>query len=520
CLSSLPVLVIDDLTHPEAVVRSSAAQALASLLEEWPDSLPDTLQVILDKFVQHKKLIPAVLDDFGRQVAPPLDPWEPRSGLASALTAMAPQMRPESVLHVMEFLVRQGFADRNTQVQTQMLDAGMAMLETHGKAMVGDLLPLFQALLDGTPSSADADFIRQSLVLLMGSLAKYLSEGDPRVQPIVAKLIEALSTPSQQVQEAVANCLPPLVSTSAVKQSSAQLVHDLMHCLLESENYGDRRGAAYGLAGFVKGLGILSLKKMDIISQLTEAISNKANPRHREGALFGIELLSTMLGRLFEPYVVVLLPHLLVCFGDSNQYVRQAADECAKAVMGKLSVHGVKLIMPLLLEALNDDSWRTKAGSVELLGSMAYCAPKQLSSCLPAIVPKLIEVLSDSHPKVQRSGSQALKLIGSVIRNPEIQAIVSILIQALEDPAHKTSSCLATLLETKFVHFIDAPSLALIMPIVQRAFQDRSTETRKMAAQIIGNMYSLTDQKDLTPYLPNILPGLKGSLLDPLPEVR
>lgn len=64
---------------------------------------------------------------------------------------------------------------------------------------VNSLLPVFEEFLKNAPNDASYDAVRQSVVVLMGSLAKHLDKSDPKVKPIVAKLIAALSTPSQQV---------------------------------------------------------------------------------------------------------------------------------------------------------------------------------------------------------------------------------------------------------------------------------------------------------------------------------
>lgn len=44
---------------------------------------------------------------------------------------------------------------------------------------------------------------------------------------------------------------------------------------MKSDKYGERRGAAFGLAGVVKGFGISSLKKYGIISVLKEGLADR-----------------------------------------------------------------------------------------------------------------------------------------------------------------------------------------------------------------------------------------------------
>ena len=59
----------------------------------------------------------------------------------------------------------------------------------------------------------------------------------------------------------------------------------LLQRCLKGARYGDRRGAAYGLAGAVRGLGISSLRQLGVMDALKAAIEDKASADAREGAL-------------------------------------------------------------------------------------------------------------------------------------------------------------------------------------------------------------------------------------------
>lgn len=156
--------------------------------------------------------------------------------------------------------------------------------------------------------------------------------------------------------------------------------------------------------------------------------------------------------------------------------------------------------MPAVLTAFNDPAWRTKQASIRMLGAMSHLAPKQLASALPKVVPKLTDAFGDTHPKVKGTAQEALDEISTVVRNPEISSISPLLLKALTDPANNTTKALEGLIETEFLHAIDAPSLALIVPILHRGLRDRGATTKRYGALIAGNICTMiNDSRDFIP---------------------
>ncbi|KAK4775828.1 hypothetical protein SAY87_023789 [Trapa incisa] len=491
-------------------VRLAAAEALAAALDENPDSTQEALSTLFSLYIRDANFKEDHIDAG----------WLGRQGIALALHSAADVLRAKDLPVVMTFLISRALADPNTDVRGRMINAGIMVIDKHGKENVSLLFPIFENYLNKKASDEEKyDLVREGVVIFTGALAKHLGKDDPKVGTVVEKLLDVLNTPSEAVQRAVSDCLSPLMQSR--HDDGQALVSRLLYQLMKSDKYGDRRGAAFGLAGVVKGFGISCLKRYGVASALREGLMDRDSAKSREGALMAFECLCEKLGKLFEPYVIQMLPLLLVSFSDQVVAVRESAECAARAMMSQLSGQGVKLVLPSLLKGLEDKAWRTKQSSVQLLGAMAYCAPQQLSQCLPKIVPKLTEVLTDTHPKVQSAGQTALQQVGSVIKNPEISSLVPTLLMGLTDPNDHTKYSLDILLQTTFVNSIDAPSLALLVPIVHRGLRERSAETKKKASQIVGNMCSLvTEPKDMIPYIGLLLPEVKKVLVDPIPEVR
>ncbi|KAK2882392.1 hypothetical protein FQN49_000395 [Arthroderma sp. PD_2] len=515
-----PDLIIKYLATADLPLRTAAAHALAHACELNPSIFSSTLRKLESMYRDEVHTKPVQKDAYGMpRKAEQADPWEFRSGIALSFGAMASGFNGEDIVSFFQFLIDDGpLVDRNASVRRQMAESGSAVITLRGREKVEELMNIFETTLETSDKETEqSDWLNEAVIILYGSLAQHLVSGDKRIQKVTRKLMDALSTPSETVQLAVAECLIPLVRLDGSDASNC--VQELLDQLFQAKKYAARRGAAYGLAGIVRGKGVLALRDFGIMSRLTEATENKKESNQRQGAVLAFELLAFVLGRVFEPYVIRIVPQLLASFGDPSIDVREACLDAAKACFASLSSFGVKQILPTLLEGLDDSQWRSKKGACDLLGAMAYLDPQQLAFNLPDIIPPLTEVLNDSHKEVRNSANRSLQRFGDVISNPEVKSLVSILLKALSDPTKYTDEALDALIKISFIHYLDAPSLALVVRILERGLSDRSTTKRK-AAQIIGSLAHLTERKDLTSHLPILVAGLKTAVVDPVPTTR
>lgn len=269
--------------------------------------------------------------------------------------------------------------------------------------------------------------------------------------------------------QAVCKCIPNLARYFPEKAKS--IIKENMVFITETgTNEREISTAVYVTVGLCKSLGMKYIKspEANILQILQKKCfdGKKIDPLRKRAGLWFLDTMSFSMGKAFEVYLNEMLPCVLSAVSDNRDAVREDAQTTLKMIMSNLSNYAIKQALPHFLDELQNDNWRSKLATIEALGNMAYCAPKQISAFLPEIVKHLRNVLNDTHQAVHNGAIQAIEKIGSVIKCPEISDMLKAIISALANTNLHLNYALRLMLETQFVHAIDAPSLSLLVPLL------------------------------------------------------
>jgi len=276
------------------------------------------------------------------------------------------------------------------------------------------------------------------------------------------------------------------------------------------------KAVASQIADLLKAEGIGALHQaMPVIT------SAKGSAMVEQAALLTITSLAESMGQAAEPYLVTALPLTLTLAASRDADTREKAEGAAHALMALLCP-ALAFVLPTIFENIQQEKpWQTRQLTLSLLSQCVHTAPKQLAACLPDIIPELTPCMTDTKKEVKKAAKAAMSDALKVVGNSDIEPVLGDLVTCITKPK-QVPELMHKLGAVVFVQTIDAPALAVMVPLLVRGLREKSTATKRQTAVIIDNMSKLVENPiDAAPFLPLLLPALeKASDTVSDPEAR
>ncbi|KAG0202386.1 translational elongation factor EF-1 alpha, partial [Mortierella sp. NVP41] len=302
-----------------------------------------------------------------------------------------------------------------------------------------------------------------------------------------------------------------------------KVLNDLIKATEEpSLSPADRKSHAQKVSDHVKKLGVIkAFHEGHLVKTLTTLLENKKQGHFREAALLILTEVSKAVGQAGEPYLIPLMPKVLDGYADKVATVREAADSASKAIMALPSMYAVKLLLPVLFDSIENGRWQTQCGSLQILAGLSKSSPKQISNCLSEIVPVLSAAMWSTRPEVQEEATKTTTACFDVVGNPDLTKSIPFLVGCIKNP-EEAPECIHQLASTTFVTTVEAPTLAIMNPLLIRGLAERSPAIQRQTAVIIDNMCKLVENPaHAHQFLPKLLPGLDRMIdIAASPELR
>ncbi|KAK4130690.1 ARM repeat-containing protein [Trichocladium antarcticum] len=316
--------------------------------------------------------------------------------------------------------------------------------------------------------------------------------------------------------------MPAATSQVAAENAkSVKVLDELMQKLTISKEADAIKEASNALASFING----RIEDLDTPTRTVEALkkqlANKKDAAVREKALEAIQAIAqhSEVSSSVEPYLVALLPGVLAAAGDKISAVKNVAIAAALAIAGAINPNAIKATLPALIDSLrNAQKWPEKMTALDFIDALVASSPAQTAYRVPELIPVVSEAMWDTKKEVKDRAYKTMEKICQLIVNRDIERFIPELIKCIAKPENVPET-VHLLGATTFVTEVQEPTLALMVPLLDRGLSERETAIKRKAAVIVDNMCKLVDDPNIVaPFLPKMMPGLQknyDNLADP-----
>lgn len=242
-----------------------------------------------------------------------------------------------------------------------------------------------------------------------------------------------------------------------------------------------------------------------------ESIKNKKDLAAKETSLILVASIAAAMGQTAMPYLISSVPSTLDGMADKQKTVVRAAKQAFQAIYDIVvaAPNSIKAFLPHLLAALpTDKQWQGKVEALKALVNLAKVAPNYIDHSLPEIIPAVSLCMWDSKPEVQKAATTSLLAVCNTCTNPDLKPFIPQLVNAIKEPS-EVPETVYKLAATTFVTTVEAPSLAIMAPILHRGLSEPAQAILRQTSIIIDNMCKLVeDPTHAEQFLPKLLPGL------------
>ncbi|OBZ82728.1 mRNA export factor elf1 [Choanephora cucurbitarum] len=306
----------------------------------------------------------------------------------------------------------------------------------------------------------------------------------------------------------------------------ATMVADLLSKINTAPTSEEVEQAAQDLAKLVQSKGMIMIKTYGIIDKFLASIKNKKSGLEREGGLIGFNAMEEVMTHEIEPLLIQHLEVFLDLYADKGAVVQEAAQTASRTLVDMIPPEATKSLLPVLLRGMGYNSngskkWQTKIGALKLLERFTERAPEQIGECLPEIIPAVSDCLADTKKEVATVAEKSMLKVCSVGGNPDIHRHLKDLVLCMGNPQHVTDT-IEKLAQTTFVAEVNGPTLAIMVPLLTRALNERSTTLLRQTVVITDNLCKLVrDPRTAAQFLPQLYPGIdRQAETAAFPEIR